>query len=258
MKNDHKINFSIVLSIIALTIVIAIIVIWCISTKEFLRVTEDTFISTCTGLIALALPLIIGYQIINSLDIKHSLKEGEEKSEKFKEELRNELERIQEINEKMRNSLETEKKERELIYQNMKVALYHDNTVQNSALALIEQIGVIKLIIDLGKTEELKDYIMLLSSIIKGIHVKDFRSIKPSNINNVMPVNPSGYFDLDEYEKETKIQIMNLPQINEKFTECLILVEKSLDYKLQTLKNCSIEDVDKIIDEYFNQISVKL
>lgn len=269
MKNERKVNFSIMLSIIALFLIIAIVVIWCISTKEFSVVTGDTFISTCIGLISLALPIIIGYQIINSLDIKHSLKTEEEKNEKYKtdttnlinnykDEFNKELNKIIEINEKLRNLLEIEKKERELIYQDMKVAMYHGNTIQNSALALYEQIELIKLILELKKTEELKVSVALLFSIIKEIHQNDFNSIKSSDNNTIILCNPQGLFDLDQYELDIKAKIMNLPRINQNFTNALILVEKSLDCKLQYLKNGTNDNFDTIeatIDKYLEQVS---
>lgn len=272
MKNERKVNFSIMLSIIALFLIIAIVVIWCISTKDFSVVTGDTFISVCAGLISLALPIVIGYQIINSLDIKHSLKIEEEKNEKllqdfsksidsikydFKEELKN----TKEINRELRNSLEIEKKERELIYQDMKVALYHGKTVQNSALALYEQIELIKLILELKKTEELKVSVALLFSIIKGIDQNDFNSIKSSDNNTIILCNPQGLFDLDQYELDIKAKIMNLPRINQNFTNALILVEKSLDCKLQYLKNSTNDNHDTIeatIDKYLEQVSEEL
>lgn len=271
MKNERKINLSIILSIVTLTITIGIIAIWCICVKDFSVVTGDTFISTCTGLISLALPIIIGYQIINSFDIKNSLKEAEEKNEKFKTETNNrldsfkkdfdiELNKIREINKSLHNSLEIEQKERELIYQDMKVAIYHGKTIQNSALALYEQIDVVNLIIELERKEELKDNVILLVHIIKEIHEKDFYSIKSDN-NKIVGLNGNGLFEINQYEKEIKIKIRNLPQINECFIESLILVEKSLDCKLQFLKKGSIGNIDitnSKIDEYLKQICDKL
>lgn len=268
MKNERKVNFSIMLSIIALFLIIAIVVIWCISTKEFSVVTGDTFISTCIGLISLALPIIIGYQIINSLDIKHSLKTEEEKNEKYKtdttnlinnykDEFNKELNKIIEINEKLRNLLEIEKKERELIYQDMKVALYHGKTVQNSALALYEQIELIKLIIDIGKTDELRENIKLSILIINEIDAKDFCSIKSDN-NKIVGLNGNGLFEINQYEKEIKTKIRNLPQISPNFTESLILVEKSLDIKLQYLKkgiNDNFDTIEATINKYLEQVS---
>lgn len=272
MKNERKVNFSIMLSIIALFLIIAIVVIWCISTKEFSVVTGDTFISTCIGLISLALPIIIGYQIINSLDIKHSLKTEEEKNEKYKtdttnlinnykDEFNKELNKILEINEKLRNSVEIERKERELIYQDMKVAIYHGNAIQNSALALQEHIALIKLLIELDRTEELNENIKRSITIIKGICRRDFHKIRPSNDKIIIPDNPTGFFDLDQYELNIKKQIRDLPQINEKFMESIILMEKSLDCMIQALKdnlNDGLSDTYAKIDGYLNQISENL
>lgn len=271
MKNERKVNCSIMLSIIALFLIIAIVVIWCISTKEFSVVTGDTFISTCIGLISLALPIIIGYQIINSLDIKHSLKTEEEKNEKYKtdttnlinnykDEFNKELNKILEINEKLRNSVEIERKERELIYQDMKVAIYHGNAIQNSALALQEHIHLIKLLIELDRTDDLNENIKRSFTIIKGICRRDFHTIKPSN-DIIIPYNPIGFFDLDKYELDIKKQIRDLPQINEKFMESIILMEKSLDCKLQYLKNDTNDNFDTIeatIDKYLEQVSEEL
>lgn len=271
MRNERKANLSIMLSIIALFLIIAIVVIWCISTKEFSVVTGDTFISTCIGLISLALPIIIGYQIINSLDIKHSLKTEEEKNEKYKtdttnlinnykDEFNKELNKILEINEKLRNSVEIERKERELIYQDMKVAIYHGNAIQNSALALQEHIHLIKLLIELDRTDDLNENIKRSFTIIKGICRRDFHTIKPSN-DIIIPYNPIGFFDLDKYELDIKKQIRDLPQINEKFMESIILMEKSLDCMIQALKdnlNDGLSDTYAKIDGYLNQISENL
>lgn len=269
MRNERKANLSIMLSIIALFLIIAIVVIWCISTKDFSVVTEDTFISVCSGLISLALPIVIGYQIINSLDIKQSLKTGEEKNEKLlqdfsksidsiKYDFEEELKNTKEINRELRNSLEIEKKERELIYQDMKVALYHGDVIQNSALALQEQIRLIKFLIELGRTEKLNENIKRSFLIIQGIQQSDFSSIKAYDKKTKVLTNPTGLFDLDQYEIDIKKQIRNLPQINEKYTKNLILLENSLDCKIQFFKNIPDSDIDAVnvkINYYLNQIS---
>lgn len=269
MRNERKANLSIMLSIIALFLIIAIVVIWCISTKDFSVVTEDTFISVCSGLISLALPIVIGYQIINSLDIKQSLKTGEEKNDKLlqdfsksidsiKYDFEEELKNTKEINRELRNSLEIKKKERELIYQDMKVALYHGDVIQNSALALQEQIRLIKFLIELGRTEKLNENIKRSFLIIQGIQQSDFSSIKAYDKKTILLTNPTGLFDLDQYEIDIKKQIRNLPQINEKYTKNLILLENSLDCKIQFFKNIPDSDIDAVnvkINYYLNQIS---
>lgn len=132
MKDERKVNISIILSTITLILTIGIIIIWCVCVKEFSVITENTFIGTCISLISLALPIIIGYQIINSLDIKHSLKESEEKNEKYKKKINDsiesskkefdkEIEKIQEINRNLYKSLEVEKKKENYFFKILKL-----------------------------------------------------------------------------------------------------------------------------------------
>ena len=98
----------------------------------------------------------------------------------------------------------------------MKVALYHGDVIQNSALALQEQIRLIKFLIELGRTEKLNENIKRSFLIIQGIQQSDFSSIKAYDKKTIVLTNPTGLFDLDQYEIDIKKQIRNLPQINEK------------------------------------------
>lgn len=268
MKDERKVNISIILSTIALILTIGIIIIWCVCVKEFSVITENTFIGTCISLISLALPIIIGYQIINSLDIKHSLKEGEEKIEKYKKKINDsiestkkefdkEIEKFQEINRNLYKSLEVEKKERELLFQDIKVAMYHGKTINNAALALFEQIDAIKLIIELERTEELKENFRLLFFIIKQIHQKDFTSIKSELDNKIVGLSSKGVFEDVQFEKEIKKKLRKLPQIDDKYEECIIEVVKALDCKMSFLKKGSVgnaEAIDAQIEEYLKQV----
>lgn len=268
MKDERKVNISIILSTITLILTIGIIIIWCVCVKEFSVITENTFIGTCISLISLALPIIIGYQIINSLDIKHSLKESEEKIEKYKKKINDsiesskkefdkEIEKIQEINRNLYKSLEVEKKERELLFQDIKVAMYHGKTINNAALALFEQIDAIKLIIELERTEELKENFRLLFFIIKQIHQNDFTSIKSELYNKIVGLSSKGVFEDVQFEKEIKKKLRKLPQIDDKYEECIIEVVKALDCKMSFLKKGSIgnaEAIDAQIEEYLKQV----
>ena len=140
----------------------------------------------------------------------------------------------------------------------MKVAIYHGNAIQNSALALQEHLHLIKLLIELDRTEDLNENIKRSFTIIQGICQMDFHTIKPSNDKIIIPYNPKGFFDLDQYELDIKKQIRDLPQINEKFVEFMILVERSLDCMIQSLKdnfNGDLSDTYAKIDEYLSQIS---
>jgi outer membrane receptor for Fe3+-dicitrate len=58
------------------------------------------------------------------------------------------------------------------------------------------------------------------------------------------------------YTIDIKKQIRNLPQINEKYTKNLILLEKSLDCKIQFFKNIPDSDIDAVnvkINYYLKQ-----
>ena len=278
MKNENKANVSIILSITALTFTIVLIVLWCLNVKDSSIVTENTFIGTCTALISLALPIIVGYQIITSLDIKHSLKEGEEKFEKHKKEIEDyiahfkvettknidkiknefttEIRNTQTINSELSNLLEVEKNERELLFQETKVAMYHGKVIENSAIALLEQFEAIKLIIKLGKKEQLKEGILHIVRLIKDIHQTDFNDILSEN-KMIDGLRNQESFELNTYEKDIKIQLRNLPKISDGFTEALIWVEKALDCKMSFLRKGAVsntEDIDAQIEEYLKQV----
>ena len=278
MKNENKANVSIILSITALILATVLIVLWCLNVKDSSIVTENTFIGTCTALISLALPIIVGYQIITSLDIKHSLKEGEEKFEKHKKEIEDyiahfkvettknidkikneftlEIRNTQAINNELSNLLEVEKNERELLFQETKVAMYHGKVIENSAIALLEQFEAIKLIIKLGKKEQLKEGILHIVRLIKDIHQTDFYDILSDN-KIIVGLQDRESFELNTYEKNIKIQLRNLPKISDEFTEALIWVEKALDCKMSFLRKGAVsntEDIDAQIEEYLKQV----
>ena len=175
MEENKKINLSLMLSIVALVLIFGVVICWIMSTNEFAIVVPETFNSSCLSIISLAATFIVGYQIISTLDIKQTIKENEKKLEqsrkelendynKFKNDLKKEIECLKNTNENLMKSLELEKRQRELLYQETKVAMYHGKTIQNSALALMEQIDVIKLILDINKTEVLKENKKILLS----------------------------------------------------------------------------------------------
>lgn len=263
MEENKKINLSIILSIVALVLFIGVVICWIISTKGFAVVVPETFNSSCLGIISLAATFIVGYQIISTMDIKQTMKENEKKLKqekidlendynKFKSDLKNEIECLKNTNEKLMKSLEFEKKQRELIYQETKVAMYHGRTIQNSSLALMEQIDAIKLILDINKTNELKENIKLLFLLINDIHQNDFSVIQSDRSSKIVGLKSRGIFKLNEYEKEIKIMLRKLPQENELLTNVLILVEKAFDKKMEFLKNGSVENNDSLEKEINN------
>ena len=278
MGNNKKINLCLILSIVSIVLFIGIVICWILSTRDFSVVDKDTLESSCLVIISLAATFIVGYQIISTLDIKQTLKDNEDKLEKSKSDLQNdydnlkkklqkdyenlktdvqdEISCLKKINEDLMKSLEIEKKQRELLYQETKVAMYHGQVIQNSSLALMEQIDAIKLILDLNKTEELKQEIKLLVGLINGIHQKDFKEIK-SPKNSRINLSAHGLFKSDEYEKEIKIKLRKLPQENEQLTKALILVEEAFKIKMEYLKKGlkqGYENVEKEIEDIYEKV----
>lgn len=279
MGNNKKINLCLILSIVSIVLFIGIVICWILSTKDFAVVVPKTFESSCLGIISLAATFIVGYQIISTLDIKQTLKDNEDKLEKSKSDLQNdydnlkkklqkdyenlktdvqdEISCLKKINEDLMKSLEIEKKQRELLYQETKVAMYHGQVIQNSSLALMEQIDAIKLILDVNKTEELKESIKYLFQLIKDIHDTDFKEIRSLNNKKIIYFNPLGLFKLDEYENEIKIKLRKLPQENEQLTKALILVEEAFKIKMEYLKKGlkqGYENVEKEIEDIYEKV----
>lgn len=65
-----KKNLSIILSLVALVGVISVWVLWCLSVIDFAVVTTDTFIGAMTGILGLLITFVVGWQIVNVLEIK--------------------------------------------------------------------------------------------------------------------------------------------------------------------------------------------
>lgn len=84
---ENKQNWSLILSIIAISISFIIILIWIIGVREVSIVSLDTFIAAIATFIGVIATIIIGFQIINVLEIRNSLskikKENEEVSKKL-------------------------------------------------------------------------------------------------------------------------------------------------------------------------------
>jgi sorbitol-specific phosphotransferase system component IIC len=68
--NVMKKNLSIILSLVALVGVISVWVLWCLSVIDFAVVTTDTFIGAMTGILGLLITFVVGWQIVNVLEIK--------------------------------------------------------------------------------------------------------------------------------------------------------------------------------------------
>ena len=282
MGNNKKMNWCLGLSILSIGLCIVIVICWILSTRDFSVVDKDTFVSSCVGIISLAATFIVGYQIISTLDIKQTLKDNEDKLEKSKSDLQNdydnlkknlqkdyenlkiyvqdEISCLKKNNEDLMKSLEIEKKQRELLYQEIKVAMYHGKVLQNSALALMEQISVIRQRLGLKKTEELKESIKYLFQLIKDIHKTDFKEIRSLNNTIIISLNPLGLFKLNEFEIDIKNELHKLLEIyneNKALTEALNLVGEAFDIKMKYLKKgleLGYETVEKEIDNIYTQI----
>lgn len=271
MGNNKKMNWCLGLSILSIGLCIVIVICWILSTRDFSVVDKDTFVSSCVGIISLAATFIVGYQIISTLDIKQTLKDNEDKLEKSKSDLQKDYENLKtdvqdEIsclkknNEDLMKSLEIEKKQRELLYQEIKVAMYHGKVLQNSALALMEQISVIRQRLGLKKTEELKESIKYLFQLIKDIHKTDFKEIRSINNTIRISLNPLGLFKLNEFENDIKNELDKLLEIyneNKALTEALNLVGDAFDIKMKYLKNgieIGYENVVKQIEDIYEKV----
>ncbi len=68
-----KKNLSIILSIIALFGVILIAALWVFSAIDLAFVNTDTFIGTMVGILGLLITFVVGWQIVNVLDVKERM-----------------------------------------------------------------------------------------------------------------------------------------------------------------------------------------
>ncbi|MBQ3605268.1 MAG: hypothetical protein II990_03345 [Muribaculaceae bacterium] len=63
-------NLSIILSLVALVGVISICVLWALSVVDFAVVTTETFTGAMVGILGLLITFVVGWQIVNVLEIK--------------------------------------------------------------------------------------------------------------------------------------------------------------------------------------------
>lgn len=63
-------NLSIILSLVALVGVISVWVLWGLSVVDFAVVTTDAFTATMVGILGLLITFVVGWQIVNVLEIK--------------------------------------------------------------------------------------------------------------------------------------------------------------------------------------------
>lgn len=63
-------NLSIILSLVSLVGVISVWVLWALSIVDFAVVTTDTFTGTMVGILGLLITFVVGWQIVNVLEIR--------------------------------------------------------------------------------------------------------------------------------------------------------------------------------------------
>ena len=96
MNLKRKINCALTLSATSLLIVIAIIGLWMLKSREVAVVTLDTFVGVIVALLAIVVTIAIGWQIWAAMDLKSNItkldariKEVESIRDQFKEQERN-------------------------------------------------------------------------------------------------------------------------------------------------------------------------
>ena len=69
-KLSKKVNWSIVLSIVAIALVTIMFVLWCCNVGGFSAVSLDTFVGVIVALLAIIVTIAIGWQIWAAMDLK--------------------------------------------------------------------------------------------------------------------------------------------------------------------------------------------
>ena len=69
-KLSKKVNWSIVLSIVAIALVTIMFVLWCCNAGGFSAVSLDTFVGVIVALLAIIVTIAIGWQIWAAMDLK--------------------------------------------------------------------------------------------------------------------------------------------------------------------------------------------
>ena len=70
---NKKVNWSIVLSIVAIALVTIMFVLWCCNVGGFSAVNLDTFVGVIVALLAIIVTIAIGWQIFNIYEVRSQL-----------------------------------------------------------------------------------------------------------------------------------------------------------------------------------------
>ncbi len=78
MKNETKLNWAFWLSIVAILVSTAVVILWACDALHYSVVTLDTFIGVVVALLAIIVTIILGWQIYNAIDIRQRMKKIDE------------------------------------------------------------------------------------------------------------------------------------------------------------------------------------
>lgn len=92
MSTEKKINYAIWLSVISLILWFVVVMLWLFNVYEFSVVDSNTFIGVIVALLALIVTFVVGWQILNIIDVKAQVSEISD----LKKELQQQREDIEE------------------------------------------------------------------------------------------------------------------------------------------------------------------
>lgn len=84
-KLKKKLNWAIGLSISAIILSVVMLIIWCCNAEGFEVVELDTFVGVIVALLAIIVTIVLGWQIINTMEIKSKIEYLNELDNKIKE-----------------------------------------------------------------------------------------------------------------------------------------------------------------------------
>lgn len=84
-KKNKKVAFAHICAYLSLAISVTMIALWCCNAGGFKVVSLDSFVGVIVALLAIAVTLVLGWQIFNSIEIKDKLKKVDVLESKEKE-----------------------------------------------------------------------------------------------------------------------------------------------------------------------------
>lgn len=84
-KDSKRFSFAHICAYLSLVISVTMIALWCCNAGGFKVVSLDSFVGVIVALLAIAVTLVLGWQIFNSIEIKDKLKKVDDIESKAKE-----------------------------------------------------------------------------------------------------------------------------------------------------------------------------